>query len=33
MINSEKGALNPNIEKSHQTYFGTKATHFFELTK
>jgi hypothetical protein len=33
MINGEKGALNPNIEKSHQTYFGPKGTHFFEFTK
>jgi hypothetical protein len=33
MINGEKGALNPTIEKSHQTYFGPKRTHFLEFTK
>jgi hypothetical protein len=33
MINGEKGTLNPNIGKSHQTYFATKVTNFFGFRK
>jgi hypothetical protein len=32
-INGEEGAWNPNIGKSHQTYFATKVANFFGFRK